>query len=242
MNIKLFAAAFAATSLLAAGAASAGTILSLTPVNGNAIPLGETLITDFNSTGGVSHTGNLGSGLQHGAINDLAPGFTFTPDSLLAYTRDGVAGLDPNISAPPPLNNGVGGAYYETVLTNGSATLTSDSGLKQFSFYMGSPDDYNHVTFTFVGVNGTVIHKDGTQVWGGAPPGNGDQGFGTTVIYKFGPEAVKSITFTATGNSFEFDRLAGIAVPEPTSWALMIMGFGFAGGMVRAKRRAQATA
>jgi hypothetical protein len=242
MNIKLFAATFAATSLLAAaGAASAGTILSLTPIAGDAIPLGEQLITDFNSTGGSLHSGNLGSGLQGGAINDLRIGYSFSQGSG-AYTRDGVAGLDSSVSAPPPLDNGVAGAYYETVLNGGSATLTSDWGLKQFSFYMGSPDDYNHITFTFIGVNGTVIHKDGTAIWGGAPPGNGDQSFGTTVVYTFGPEAVKTIKFSSTGNSFEFDKFAGIDLPEPTTWALMIMGFGGVGGMVRAKRRAEAAA
>ncbi|MGZ3375793.1 MAG: PEPxxWA-CTERM sorting domain-containing protein, partial [Phenylobacterium sp.] len=40
-----------------------------------------------------------------------------------------------------------------------------------------------------------------------------------------------------------FDNLAGtLAVPEPASWALMIMGFGAAGAMLRSKRRQTATA
>ena len=205
MNIKLFAAASVAF-LVVAGGAAAGTlpvgVTSLTPVSGDAIPVGEQLITDFNSTGGT------GPSFQGGTINDLANGFHFVQsNALTSYTRDGFAGLDSGVSAPPPLDNPdpamnptegtnpvQAGSFYETVLNNGSATLTSDKGLSQFSFYMGSPDDYNH------------------------------------------------ITFTSTGNSFEFDKLAGIAVPEPATWAMMIMGFGLAGGMVRAKRRAAVAA
>jgi hypothetical protein len=236
MNFKQWAVSAAAVAALGLTAtqASAG-ILTLTTVAGDAIPLGETLITDFNSTGGS------GPSHQGGAIADLASGFHFSQD-LSAYTRDGGAGLDSGVSAPPPLDNLVAGAYYETVLNGGSATLTSDKGLKKFSFYMGSPDDYNHVKFTFTGVSGNTTTLDGTQIWGGSPAGNGDQSFGTTVIYTFGPEAVKKITFTSTGNSFEFDKLAGVAVPEPATWAMMIAGFGLAGATLRGRRKAVATA
>jgi hypothetical protein len=44
--------------------------------------------------------------------------------------------------------------------------------------------------------------------------------------------------FTATGFSATFSA----AVPEPTTWALMIMGFGGAGAMLRSRRRALVTA
>ena len=47
-----------------------------------------------------------------------------------------------------------------------------------------------------------------------------------------------------TGNSFEFDsiagRLAGGAVPEPSTWAVMILGFGIVGASVRRRRLAYA--
>ncbi|THD68263.1 PEPxxWA-CTERM sorting domain-containing protein [Phenylobacterium sp.] len=239
MKIKLFAVAATAVGFLAmAGSASAVEVVSVSAVAGDTIPTGEHLITDFNSTGGADISG-VGS-QQGGTITDLAAGFHFTQDAN-AYTRDGVAGLDPGVSAPPPLDNGVAGAFYETVLNNGSATLTSDLGLEQFSFYMGSPDDYNHVTFTFTGIDGSSQTLNGVDIWGGSPPGDGNQSEGFTVTYTFTPDAVRSIQFTSTGNSFEFDRFAGI-VPEPASWALMLTGFGLAGGMLRAKRRKAALA
>ena len=236
MNFTLLAAS-AIFAVLAAGSASATEIVHISAVAGDALPGGETLITDFNSTGGTA-IGPGGIYRQGGTINDLAAGFTFTQDSN-AYTRDGGAGLDSGVSAPPPADNLVAGAYYETVLNGGSATLTSLRGLRQFSFYMGSPDSYNHVSLTFYGAGGSQT-LDGTAIWGGSPPGNGDQSKGFTVTYTFAPDAVKLVKFTSTGNSFEFDKLAGIAVPEPASWALMIVGFGAAGSLLRRRKAAVA--
>lgn len=45
-----------------------------------------------------------------------------------------------------------------------------------------------------------------------------------------------------TGLRVEFNQSNVTATPEPAAWALMIVGFGAAGGMVRAQRRRQAAA
>lgn len=240
MNTRLLVSAAVAVLGFAATQASAAEVISISAVIGDALPAHATLITDFNSTGGTDISGAGSS--QGGTIVDLAPGFTFNQD-LKAYTRDGVAGLDSGVSAPPPLDNGVAGAFYETVLGGGQATLTSSKGLNEFSFYMGSPDTYNHVSFTFIGANGSQT-LNGDEIWGGPSlnPGNGDQSEGFTITYKFSPDAVKTIVFKSDTNAFEFDKLAGIAVPEPASWALMIVGFGAAGAMLRGKRREATTA
>ena len=107
--------------------------------------------------------------------------------------------------------------------------------LTSFSFYMGSPDTYNKVTFNLVGGG----HQDftGDQIWGGSPQGNGDRTIGYRVYYDFGGDKVSSINFTSTQDAFEFDGLAGNAVPEPATWALMIAGFGGAGAMLRRRRQ-----
>ena len=71
-------------------------------------------------------------------------------------------------------------------------------------------------------------------------PANGDQiAAGTngrfTVTGNAG-ELFTSVTFSSTGNSFEVDNLAvGGAVPEPATWALMMLGFGGMGFAMRRK-------
>jgi hypothetical protein len=232
MKTKLLVLASVAAVGLFATSAFAAEVINITAVSGNTmhhagIP-GETLITDFNTADGTT-------------INDVAPGFTFTQNTG-AFIRDGNLGLAPGVSAPPPEDNGGPvGSWYETVSAGGTATLTSLLGLRQFSFYMGSPDTFNQMVLTFTGAGGTQT-LNGTQIWGGAPPGDGNQSNGFTVTYTFAPDAVNMIQFNSSQNAFEFDTLGGIAVPEPASWALMLGGFGLAGGMLRAMRRKAALA
>ncbi|TAJ68498.1 MAG: PEP-CTERM sorting domain-containing protein [Phenylobacterium sp.] len=206
----LFATAAATAVLAAAGSASA---LTMTIYNTDGpLPAGQTMIEDFDS---IHASGD----------------FTFTGDSN-TFVRSGLLGLDPNVSAPPPGDT----TNYLTVVTNGTATLTSAKGLNQFSFYLGSPDTFNFVTFTKMG--GGTITLQGAEIWGAATGDNGNQGWGRRVSYNFDGEAVSKIEFSSTGNSFEFDSLAGTAVPEPATWAMMIMGFGTAGSMLRRRRTA----
>jgi hypothetical protein len=46
----------------------------------------------------------------------------------------------------------------------------------------------------------------------------------------------------ASGNDFGVDNIRLASVPEPASWALMIVGFGSAGAMLRRRRQGAATA
>lgn len=48
---------------------------------------------------------------------------------------------------------------------------------------------------------------------------------------------------TSTQNSFQatFDVASQGAVPEPATWAMMLLGFGFVGGAMRSRRRPKLT-
>lgn len=91
--------------------------------------------------------------------NPIASGFAFNQNDALSYLRSGALGLDPGVSAPPPGDV----SMYETVTTGGHATLTSTGVMQFFSFYLGSPDTYNTVTFS--GPGGFSLSLSGAQIW-----------------------------------------------------------------------------
>jgi hypothetical protein len=143
-------------------------------------------------------------------------------------------------SASPPYNGDPLGdtTKYASVQANTTGTFSALPGfaLTSFSFYIGSPDDYNHLTFNFVGGGSQAF--DGPNIWGG-PSFGGDRTKGYRVYYDFGGAQVQSVTFsTESTNAFEFDGIGGTvaAIPEPGTWALMILGFGGAGAMLRSRR------
>lgn len=213
MKISLKAAALAALAASAiAGSANAAVTVSHTSDNLN-LPAGQVMVWDFD-------------GLQ-------AAGYS-TATSGAVNIYNGADGLMSGISAPPPgdLTN------YVAVLGGGSLTLTTPA-IKLLSVYMGSPDQYNSIRFNYS--DNTFDLLDGNALAGGAF--NGDQSIGRRMTYTFGDKTVTSVVFASSQNSFEFDNIATVsAVPEPATWAMMIMGFGLAGSAVRNSRRKTAAA
>lgn len=117
------------------------------------------------------------------------------------------------------------------VLAGNTAVLTLNQLISGFSLDWGSIDAYNYID---------VFYAGGMQTFSGAliPPANGNQNLPASnqrVSFAFnGPLNVSSIAFRSTQNSFEFDNVAiNSAVPEPSTWAFMLLGFGAIGGMMR---------
>ena len=140
--------------------------------------------------------------------------------------------------------------YTSTKIPNGTATL-STLDLTSVSFYWGSIDKYNFVDV--LGAGGETLFTLG----GGAlAPADGNQTAGWTNRRVFftaeGDELISGLRFRSTGVAFEVDDVAGTVfdggsgatVPEPATWAMMVMGFGLVGfaRRRRAHNLTQATA
>ena len=120
---------------------------------------------------------------------------------------------------------------YLSVGGGQAATLTLARPLEALSFYWGSIDKYNTVSF-FSGAN-----KIASFTGGDVPPApaNGSQGNALNnrrVNFDFGGAKVSSVQFSSAQNAFELDTVAG-SVPEPAAWALFLVGFGMIGVSVR---------
>ncbi len=127
----------------------------------------------------------------------------------------------------------------------GSATLNLASAVGNLSFYWGSIDSFNTVSFysgtsgggtllgTFAGSAITGAPADGSQL----NPANNRR-----VFFNFGGATAQSIVFTSTSRAFELDDVATTAVPEPAVWATLITGFGLIGVSVRRRRLTSVTA
>jgi hypothetical protein len=162
-----------------------------------------------------------------GDLSMLDPGYVNT--IIHAAGSDGTGAQDP-FSNPA-------GTPYLSVLGGGTATITFDKLMKSISFDWGSIDTYNTLTIT--------LNDGTTHIIPGNPGGGNQQSPANNGRYYAvwdGTNAIKSVTFASTSNSFEVDALSGSAVPEPATWAMMITGFGLAGAAIRRRRTILAVA
>jgi hypothetical protein len=180
--------------------------------------------------------GAASPGAGYVVIDDFNSG---TPSNISGVFQIKTPPADGN--GAPPANSVPAGTPYLSVLAGNSATIDLNGPYASFEFDWGSIDTYNTL----------VIHSTGgdlTVIPGGNFPNlaNGNQALpGTNGLFTVtgtAGEKFTGITLSSAQNSFEIDNVAVGAVPEPASWALMIVGFGLAGGMVRAKRRNPAAA
>ncbi len=125
---------------------------------------------------------------------------------------------------------------YQAVQTGGASTFNFTKSLGVFSFYWGSIDTYN--TIEFRRGDGSLVQAFTGSTF--AAPANGNQTASATnrrVTFGFtGQEAVKKVVFKSSQNAFEYDTLAIAGIPEPATWAMMIMGFGLVGGAMRSRK------
>jgi hypothetical protein len=123
-----------------------------------------------------------------------------------------------------------------------STFLVTSGNISSLSFYLGSLDEYNTISF----FNGATLIDSftGSDLTSVLPAvANGDQSAGDTnrrYFFTFGAaDNVNRVVFNTTLPAFEFDNIAAAisAVPEPSTWAMMILGFGLIGFSLRNNRR-----
>ena len=142
------------------------------------------------------------------------------------------------VSAAPP---GITDNYYSVGPNNpdnttglvGTANFSA-TPLKYFGFYMGSPDTYNVVeVYNGASLLATYTGTDFATAAGTIP--NGNQSVGLFVNIRAGANEQFDIVKFSTNpsiNAFETDNHAVVAVPEPSTYAMMGLGlalFGLAG-------------
>ncbi|MBW8812234.1 MAG: PEPxxWA-CTERM sorting domain-containing protein [Caulobacterales bacterium] len=208
----LATAALAAVAALAAPASASVSVSLSNTGDPNGLPAGQVLIADFNDAGAPTAT--------------LLPGVTLSLGGATVGVCEGCGGYSGTLPNDP--------THYLTIASGKSATFQSLRALSTFSLYMGSPDTYNSIEF--FGAGGYHETLSGADMFLGDT--NQSWSWGKRVNFDFGGFKVDKVVLSSSGNSFEVDNAAGTlqAVPEPAAWALMILGFGAAGAMMRRQR------
>lgn len=210
--------ASAAILTFASAPAYATTLLTFDAIPGMSnspgapVPIASQLASQFLASNGVSFS----SGGGFAAVVDHVPGFplvTPTPPNVIGGTN---ASGNLDYSAP------ITAAFFSTANTSTKATTNFVRVLGD-RFPLGS----GTVTLQAFDLSGNLLGSI-------SAPDVGPQGTGVDLSLSFA--GIHSVSFfsdnqTVAFDNFEFGDLT--AVPEPGTWALMIVGFGMAGMSLR---------
>ncbi|HXA38977.1 MAG TPA: PEPxxWA-CTERM sorting domain-containing protein [Phenylobacterium sp.] len=230
MKLRLLALAAAVATALAASSASAAVTSAFFDPLAWGLKGGEVDITQFE--GGPTLAG----------VTFNQPGYS------LSGTGELFIGSVGNISAAPavPVTAGVydpatgrDGSQYLSIQGGQSVTMTL-ADLSEISLYIGSLDGYNKLSFHYAdGTTEALMSgqwvSDNTISQSNGDRQNGNSNGRLTLTFD---KPVTSVVLSSDTNAFEISDIAG-GVPEPASWALMILGFGGAGALARGRRRRQ---
>lgn len=179
----------------------------------------------------VAYLGATTAFVDTGTFNDIMGPY---PQTLSVYSNSGFIFSNDNPAANPStalilnpassVNNPVGAeplgdtTPYLSILNGGSVTVTLAPGVtaNHLSFFVGSLDALNQISFN---TGGTYT---GTQLLGLSDTGCQTDPACNRFISFSGD--FTSFTLSSGVNSFEVDSFT-TAVPEASTWAMMVLGF-----------------
>lgn len=167
------------------------------------------------------------------------------PAGVVLTLSGGASVVSGSVSGQYAQPFGSDGSKYLSVFGGTSATIRDvlAPGYKGLSFYLGSIDTYN--SFQLLSTTGSVIGSFAGSALLGGPSGN--QGLPTTNrLITFtrgnGDPLIGGIKIFSSQNSAEVDNVRFFsAVPEPSTWLMMIMGVGIVGAAMRRRKYAVTT-
>jgi PEP-CTERM motif len=138
------------------------------------------------------------------------------------------------------------GTTYMSVEGGGAETATWATPQTSLAIYWGSIDadicgsgsqSCNNTNSVAITIDGYTLTGADLVTLGALGRGDQNNPLDNQLVTITGLGAFTQVTFSSTGNAFEFSL--GSGVPEPSTWAMMLAGFaglGFAGYRTQRKR------
>jgi PEP-CTERM motif len=146
--------------------------------------------------------------------------------TLVSGSAATAKGTTPNVSAAPlGMGTGPDGTTYMSVEGGGVESATWATPQTSLSIYWGSIDGNSNLNSLAITIDGYTLTGADLITLGALGAGNQILPADNQWVTISGLGAFKQVAFSSTSNAFEFSL--GSGVPEPSTWAMM--GLGFAG-------------
>jgi PEP-CTERM motif len=169
------------------------------------------------------------------------PAPTYDFDTNTPTTNNGAVVTGSSSSHAQPF--GSTGNYYSVGpddSTPGTIDLSGFGDIGSISLIWGSVDSYNTLEFLDA-ANNVLATFSGNDIFNPANGNQTDPNTNPVVTFMLDGSSVSDFTtlrLTSDINAFEIDNIAVRGVPEPATWAMMLLGFGAVGFALRRRRTA----